>query len=447
MLFLPDPDQRNPAMGIIRQEPPFYRISGCTICSDDPDFEQRLTAAFMNGVRPQCLCRQPAPDMYITRWQERHILRRMPGSSQSHAPDCKHALPAPAMVRQSSVIRSQRASIPTRDVWTRQHGPYTTIHPAFRLHCCGKHVPDGDRADTEMSAERFNSRNRFRLADLIDFLWTRAGLAYWKPAFSGKRNWAVVRSRLLAAANNIRMLNRPLTVRLYIPQPFRRDHQTGIAASRAIFLEAYRTHHAGPYDLVVMLAEVKLIQPAVYGFRFVLRHAPDFPVFFNALLSAGLRTRFRPQLRLFESSDDVRLMMLATASINRSGAAIIDDLALMPVNRAWVPAHTPALLALTEALIQQNRNFEVTPRSGSTGSCIRLFDTALPTRLTICDPPDEKQHTKIKSSDSVAMQRPLTGWVWADTDRPWPELPPAAHRQPPQRRAREGKSASELKRP
>jgi len=432
-------------MCITRQEPPFYRVSGCTIGSDDPDFEQRLKAAFLKGVRPQCLCREPAPDMYIARWQERHILRRMPGSSQSHAPDCKHALPAADAVRQTSDIRSQPASIPNRDVWTQQHGPYTTIYPGFRLRCRGKHVQDSARADIAMTTGRLSPRNRCGLADLIDFLWFRAGLSYWIPAFAGKRSWAIVRSRLLAAANTICMLNRPLTDRLYIPQPFHRDHQTGIAASRAIFLEGYRTHHAGHYDLVVLLAEVKLIQPAAYGFRFVLRHAPDFPVFFNALFCAGLRTRFHPQLRLFESRDDVRLMMLATASINRSGAAVIDDLALMPVNRVWIPAHTPARFALTEALIQQNRKFEVTPHSDSTESCIRLVDTDQPARLTICDTPDGEQKKKRTLSDIVVARRPPTGWVWADTTRPWPELPPAVHRLPPGRRGREGKSASELK--
>nr|WP_237684364.1 DUF1173 family protein [Pseudaminobacter soli] len=62
------------------------RMGGIDVDAGDGAFDARLTDAFSRREHPLCLCQAKGVPMYIARFGDRHIPKRMPGTGRSMRP-------------------------------------------------------------------------------------------------------------------------------------------------------------------------------------------------------------------------------------------------------------------------------------------------------------------------------------------------------------------------
>jgi hypothetical protein len=71
-----------------------------------------------------------------------------------------------------------------------------------------------------------------------------------------------------------------------------------------------------PQHLMLLIAEVKEIVPARYGFKAVVKHVPDQAFALDEQLYRRLGRRFESALALWGAADDIHMVMIATFSVS-----------------------------------------------------------------------------------------------------------------------------------
>jgi hypothetical protein len=108
---------------------------------------------------------------------------------------------------------------------------------------------------------------------------------------------------------------------------------------------------------MLLIAEVKEIVPARYGFRAVMKHVPDQAFALDEPLYRRLGRRFESALALWGAADDIHLVMIGTFSVAAAGIPTIMELSLMPVTRCWLPVEDGFEKQFIERLVADERSF------------------------------------------------------------------------------------------
>ena len=74
-----------------------------------------------------------------------------------------------------------------------------------------------------------------------------------------------------------------------------------------------------PQHLMLMIAEVKEIVPARYGFKAVVKHVPDQAFALDEQLYRRFGRRFESELALWGAADDIHMVIIATFSVATAG--------------------------------------------------------------------------------------------------------------------------------
>lgn len=232
---------------------------------------------------------------------------------------------------------------------------------------------------------------------------------------AGRRHWGLVAWLLRQAAATARAKGDPLTERLYIPEPFRVERKAEIAARRLNRWQKAAARPGRVQQLMVLVAELKAIEPARYGHQMVLKHMPDAPLFLDEQLHRKLTRRFAREIDLWNADQHGHLIVIATFVVGRGGSAMAEELALMPATAQWLPYDDPYGKLLLETLVDQHRRFRTTPRftlpSAVELPTAILTDRTEPTRLYVRD-----------DSTGEDIPAPDREWVW-HVDEPLPPLP------------------------
>ena len=70
------------------------RMGGLDVDIADAAFDDRLADAYSRREHPLCRCQADGVQMYIARFEDRHILKRMPGTgAQPTIPETSRPLP------------------------------------------------------------------------------------------------------------------------------------------------------------------------------------------------------------------------------------------------------------------------------------------------------------------------------------------------------------------
>jgi hypothetical protein len=101
-----------------------------------------------------------------------------------------------------------------------------------------------------------------------------------------------VRKHLLQAAENKIARGDSLRTRLYIPEAFSVDQRDAINARRVAQWSQAVAAPGKPQHLMLLIAEVKEIVPARYGFKAVVKHVPDQAFALDEQLYRRLGRRF-----------------------------------------------------------------------------------------------------------------------------------------------------------
>jgi hypothetical protein len=347
-----------------------YRVLDRSITPSDPDFNAVLAQAHAGHARAVCLCRSDRElNLYVTRRRTGFVLARWPGSGQFHGLECEHYdapdnLTGLGQVRDNAICDDPE----TGDVHLKLAFPLK--RGAARA---------APAAITNDKPALNHSGHKLSMRGLLHVLWDRAQLTHWYPRMAGKRNWWIVRRELLGAVENCWAKGATLGPRIFVPEAFRLDDLTGIVARRHATLTPART---SPDTLMIVIGEVKTIGPSRYGEAIGLRHLADWPLYMDGDTAKRFHRRFMAEEDLWRSSteDDGHLILAASFSLRRSGAAEMFDIALMPVTREWLPYENLEERELLRVAVTGGRRFvkglRVELEAAQPIASITLTDTA-----------------------------------------------------------------------
>nr|AJW30019.1 hypothetical protein pLM19O2_p74 [Ochrobactrum sp. LM19] len=351
--------------------------------------------------------------MYLARFEQRILIKRMPDSGCDHDPECEH-FEAPASL-------SGLGDVLGKAIEEKEDGS-SVLKLGFSLSRTGAHLaptPGGDPSDT-VSAQP----DKLSLRSLLHYLWHEAGLHRWTPAFEGKRHWRQVHARLTAAGAAMITKKAPLSDRLYIPEPFRTDQASGIEARRRAFMARFRPDRTDRRDLVLIVGELKAIDPSRYGYRLTLKHMADFPLYASADTVKRLNKRFVAEFEIAASIEDVHLMIIATASINHAGHASLEDASVMLVDENWIPFEDIDERDLIAELSRTGRSFVKGLRFNVQNRPLaNLLLTDLSPAVAMYILPATLSDENRAVIDEMTNDSRISHWIWETGNGPWPAIP------------------------
>ena len=397
-----------------------YLVGGRQFETDSTGFAEAIAAAHAAHHRPRCLCLVDGVEMYVARLGDGFIVKRMPNTGNHHAPDCPSYEP-PA---ESSGLGQVLGSAITEDPATGE----TTLRLDFSMaKIAGRSAMPTAGADSDSVA---SSGTKLSLRGLLHYLWDQAELTRWQPRFAGKRTWSTVRKHLLLAAENKIARGDSLRSRLYIPEVFSVDQREPINSRRMAQWSQAIAAPGKPQHLMLLIAEVKEIVPARYGFKAVMKHVPDQAFALDEQLYRRLGRRFESELALWGTAEDIHMVMIATFSVAAAGIPTIVELSLMPVTRYWLPVEDGFEKQLIERLVADGRSFVKGLRynlgAGSALASATLTDCEGSTPLLFVVPAgieDSGRHLQV-CSPSVPV------WQWNPSSEAMPSLPPRRQHHP-----------------
>ncbi len=413
--------------------PSVYEVGGQRFEAASRGFAEAIAEAHAAHHRPRCMCLVDGVEMYVARlagMNEGFIVKRMPNTGSHHAPDCPSYEP-PA---ESSGLGQVLGSAITEDPATGE----TTLKLDFSMSkIAGRSAMPAAGGNGDSVA---SGGTKLSLRGLLHYLWDQAELTRWQPGFAGKRMWSTVRKHLLLAAENKIAHGDSLRSRLYIPEVFSVEHRDAISARRMAQWSQAVAVPGKPQHLMLLIAEVKEIVPARYGFKAVVKHVPDQAFALDEQLYRRLGRRFESELALWGAADDLHMVMVATFSVAAAGIPTIVELSLMPVTRQWLPVEDGFEKQLIDRLVSDERSF-VKGLRYNLGA-----DSALASAtLTDCEgsaPLLFVAHAGIEESGRYLQvcDPSVPVWLWNPSSEAMPSLP---HRR--QHHPKAGESAVECR--
>jgi Protein of unknown function (DUF1173) len=404
--------------------PCIYEFGGQQFEATSREFGEAIANAHAAHHRPRCLCRVQGVEMYVARLAGTpadFIVKRMPNTGSHHAPDCPSYEP-PA---ESSGLGQLLGSAITEDPATGE----TTLKLDFSMSkLAGRAAMPTAACDSDSVTSR---GTKLSLRGLLHYLWDQADLTRWQPGFAGKRSWGTVRKHLLPAAENKIARGDSLRSRLYVPEVFSVDQRDAINARRMEQWAPAIAAPGKPQPLMLLIAEVKEIVPARYGFKAVLKHVPDQAFALDEQLYRRLGRRFGSVLAVWGAADDTHLVMIATFSVAAAGIPTIEELSLMPVTRYWLPVEDGFEKQLIDRLVAEGRCFVKGLRynlgAGSAVASATLTDCeGSPPLLFVVHAGIDDGGQCFHVGDPASPM-----WLWHPSSEAMPALPPRRSHHPP----------------
>ncbi|MBP2159112.1 MULTISPECIES: DUF1173 family protein [Asticcacaulis] len=266
-----------------------------------------------------------------------------------------------------------------------------------------------------------SSRAGFRA--ILHYLWDQAELTHWKPGMKGKRNWWVIRSRLLGAAARMTAKGMRLNRRLFIPEPFKVEAKDEIRLRRRALLQTVASHKAAR-ELMMFLVEVKEIAPSTYGYKVIAKNVPDDPLYMSEELYGTIRRRFETELEMFSRTEGHgHLLAFGTLSVKPSGIVTIEDLTLMATTAEWIPVCDETEAVIVDYSVATGRAF-VKPLKYNMGpgralAAVLFTDSPeKPTAFYVVRP--DETETLIKAREELLQSAATLPVLWRLADDPIP---------------------------
>lgn len=389
---------------------PEYRLGSDPIDPHTAAGQALLEEAYRTHQRPRCECTPDGVPMYLSRVGARLIVKRMPDTGAAHAPACPSYAP-----EDLSGIGHVLGSAVRVDPASGQ----AVLRLGFRLSMGERAAPESNDATTPPGSVS-SPGQRLSLRAVLDYLWHEADLVAWSPGMAGKRHWGVVSWHLRQAAQTARAKGHPLAERLYLPEPFRLERKAELAARRLAAWQGAAPRPGRVQQLMILIGEVKAIEPARYGHKLVVKHLPDAPLFLDGDLHRRMLRRFARELDMWTADEASHLIIGATFTVGRGGSATAQEVALMPTTSTWLPYDDPYSKLLLESLVDRHRRFRACPRFALSPTVqlptAILTDTvaATPLHIGAGEPPTPED----------TSPEPSQPWTW-NTAEQLPPLPPA----------------------
>lgn len=382
-----------------------------------PEGQAVLAKAYdQDGARLECLCKTPGIEMYIRKCQTRYSIVRMPGGGPSHHPAC------PSFdFETGSEERDGLPAIQGHDDGT------VSVHLSSPLSRRSAPIadqpPDGVR-------HAGKSQNTLTLLGFLHYLWGEAGLNQWSPNFTGHRNWAMVRRRVLQVASKVRSGHGVLADTLLVPELFdkaRADDRVVEYSER--ILQACGGDRSRYLMLIAPLSE---FQQSKYGYRAVFTHMSGLAFWMNAEANNFVNS-FNRELASLGSGDKMRLVAVFTVEVLKTGNFRLVEGGLMRTNHQYIPVDSRYEAIIADSLVENKRAFSKPLNSHARADGMLpdfiLLDCDLPVPMEIFGVSGNGAYDKRKK-EKIALYRANNEQFWSWDPQltgsgVWPEFPPA----------------------
>ena len=329
-----------------------YEIGGQRWFKGQPGFAEAIAHGYEQHLRPRCLClndaQRPGIEMYVARLLEGYIVKRMPNTGSRHATHCPSYEPPAELSGLGSLLGTAIVENPSTGETTLWLDFPMTKMP-------GRSTLPAQSTDSSSSAK--SQGNKLTLRGLLHYLWDQAELTRWQPGFAGRRTWSTVRRHLLRAAENKLARGQPLLSSLYIPEMFSVEQRNAINARRLQQWAHSRATPGSPQPLMLMIAEMKEIVPARFGYKAIVKHVPDQSFALDDQLYRMLGRCFERELALWSAAEDLHMLAIATVRMADTGIPNIVELSLMPATPQWLPIEDQFEKQLIQKLLADGRSF------------------------------------------------------------------------------------------
>lgn len=395
-----------------------YRFGSLVLNSDDARFGPSLQRAHADKSRPLCVCQPPeGVPMYVARLHDGFLVKRMPYTGSLHHPDCDSYEPPPEL----SGLGEVAGSAIHEDI----DAGLTSIKLDFSLSKTGsRSIAAGNGSAPNVRTDG----SRLTLRGVLHYLWEQAQLNRWVPAMAGKRSWYVVRKHLLQAAADKTAKGAALTDVLFIPEQFSVDRKDEIETRRIAHLRRLRPRSPikASRPLMLLIGEVKAIEPARYGHKITIKHLPDLTFLLADDLHKRMVRRFELELALWGDDESTHLVTIATFGMNDAGVASIEELCLVPTTANWIPVEHHFDVQLLDSLTQTGRRFTKGLRYNIAGDrplASAVLSDATPTPVAMYLIPLSAGDDYRQALDALVESSDLPHWVWKTGEEPMPQLP------------------------
>lgn len=392
-----------------------FLLGGARFDPTSVDGQGALLEARRTQRRIYCACKPKGPELYIASLADCFIVKRMPGQGHLHAMDC----PSFAPPEELSGYANVHGEAIREDLETGE----TLLRLDFALSKSGRRAapPEAsDKAKGEVAADP----RKLKLSAFLHYLWQEAELVKWVPGMAGKRNWSLVRHRILDAAAGKVAKSRDIEQTLFVPEVWRKDTNVEIAARRLARFDAFRATKGRAQSLGLLVGEYKSHAPSRFGSKLFIKHMPDAPFFMDEALARRFDDAFGDLLRLTDMINGARAMVIATFSVADAGYPSFVEIGIMLVNAQWLPFENPRDHALVEHLIASRRSFVKSQRfnlpPGSPIASAVLTDLQKPVALFVADPRADAD--AVSELYQTAASGLYPSWVWGNESE-MPSLP------------------------
>jgi len=325
-----------------------YSFGDLILTRTDPRYHNALIDAYKNKLRPRCLCKTPGLEMYIACiGDNRYTLKRLPYSGQKHRPDCE-SFEIPAEL-------SGRQGVLQKAISEDQDTGLTSLKLDFTLSKITRKSAPAAGDPKEKKTVQANP-TKLTLRSLLHYLYEDAGLNKWSPKMEGKRDWFIIRKYLLQAAQDKITRTNPLMQYLFIPENFSIDHKDEIVARHKDFLTTLKKQ-GNKQPMGILIGELKNIEKARFGYKMMVKHMPDIPVYFDDTVYKRINKVFSTELAFFNEDESTHLLTICTFILSATGSPQVDTISFMSVDHHWLAFESSDELALLEKLCNEQRHF------------------------------------------------------------------------------------------
>jgi len=298
-----------------------FQFADRRLAWDDALIVDAMAAAHGAGARPRCMCSESGIPMYVARLGRSFVLKRMPGTGSLHARGCPSlGPPLPSVTLQtypSAETGGDTVALRLGFSLTLRQMPAS--EPSF----------SGDRSPPATGPA-------LTLNGLLNYLWEEADLNRWHPFFAGRRSWATVRKRLLAASAGKTVGGRPLTDVLYVPEVFNPRQRQEIQARRAAKWSFCERSPRGCSRLMLLIGELKDIRQTQAGWRLIIKHVPDRPFLVDGR-QALLRDFNFDHVTAHHLAEGGHAVVTATFGTRARGKPWIENFDITETDTRWLP--------------------------------------------------------------------------------------------------------------
>lgn len=393
-----------------------YRIGGKEVPTDPGAALAALRAAYAKKQRVECLCTDPAPLCYLAKIGETIIVKRMPNTGAKHDPECEHYEAPPEL--------SGRGEVEGTAIKENEEEGTTELRLGFPLSKVAGRAPPAPSGTEKTEGDVVVEKGKLSLQATLHYLWEQAGFNRWTPAFAGKRRWATIHKYLLEAAAGKHAKRRHLSDVLFVPEPYFVDKADDIAAARRRRFAELRPEKN---SLFLVVAPLKDLAPSQFGMKLVLKHMPgkQEPLYLTKAAGETLQKRYAGMMQLAQALEGSQIIVIATVQQAESGVLNADTVAMMLVDRHFLPVDSFEDADLTNALVAEERRFVKGLRYNLSRSTpmatLQLTDVAGSLAMYLI-PRDADELFRPKL-ESLMAESSIPSWTWESTE-PMPAIPP-----------------------